>query len=186
MKAIDVGLIELFDQYLYEKGISYKASIIGGVAIMLIANHQRSTGDIDSLQKIPKEVYEEIVKFAKVHQLEKNWFNDHVARNFHEFVRKGENIFETCVYDGKALKLFTPSIKTLLLSKIYPILDRPEEGKDLQDIEALIKAKVVTHNDLEAAIKAFEDNIRFEDDIELRTVSWELVSLLRACFQKIT
>ncbi len=179
MKPIDLGLIEDFDRHLKEKGISYSASIIGGAAIMLVADGQRATGDIDSLQRIPDNVRTEIATFAKARSLEPTWFNDHASRNFKEFVGKGEEIFATLVFEGKALKLYTPSFKTLLLSKIYPMLDRPEEGKDFQDIEALIAAQVVGRKELEAAVQAFEDNIRFEER-DLLKASRELASTLRA------
>ena len=60
MNSIDINLISLFDQHLAAAGLSYKASIIGGAAILLIANSQRATGDIDSLLKIPYEIKSEI------------------------------------------------------------------------------------------------------------------------------
>lgn len=176
MKSIDIGLINLFDQHLHQKGISYSASIVGGTAIMLIAGNQRTTGDIDSLQAIPDSVRTEIFSFAVARGLEPTWFNDHASHNFSEFVRKGEDVFATLVFDGTALRLFTPSIKTLLLSKIYPMLDRPEEKKDFQDIEALVAARVVGRRELEEAIKAFEDNIRFEEEKGLRRASRNLVA----------
>jgi hypothetical protein len=179
MKPIDNGIIVLFDAHLNDKGITYNASIVGGAAIMLVASGQRSTGDIDSLQRIPDDVRAEIAAFATIQGLDPKWFNDHASRNFNEFVRKGEEVFAKLVFDGKALKLYTPSIKTLLLSKIYPILDRPEEGKDLQDIEALIDAKVVGRRELEDAIEAFEDNIRFEDDRDQRKAARDLAEMIR-------
>ncbi len=179
MKPIDNGIIELFDTHLTDKGMTYNASIVGGAAIMLIANGQRPTGDIDSLHQIPQEIRAEIAAFARAHGLTPKWFNDHASRNFNEFVRKGEEVFARLVFDGKALKLYTPSIKILLLSKIYPILDRPEDGKDLQDIEALIDAKVVGRNDFQEAVADFEANIRFEDDRDLRKAARELVLALQ-------
>jgi hypothetical protein len=180
VRPIDNGIIELFDAHLNAKGMTYSASIVGGAAIMLVASGQRPTGDIDSLQRLPDEVRAEITAFATVHDLDPKWFNDHASRNFNEFVRKGEEVFAKLVFDGQALKLYTPSIKTLLLSKIYPILDRPEEGKDLQDIEALIDAKVVGRKELEEAVAAFEENIRFEDDRDHLKASWSLAALLRS------
>lgn len=183
MKTIDVGLIELFDQHLHSKGISYRASIVGGAAILLVADGQRATGDIDSLQRIPDNVRAEIVSFAATRGLEPTWFNDHASRNFKEFVRKGEEVFATLVFEGKALKLYTPSLKTLLLSKIYPILDRPEEGKDFQDIESLVAAKIVGRTELEEAVKAFEDNIRFEERDQLKA-SRELASMLHTYIEE--
>jgi len=178
LKPIDLSLIEAFDRHLKQKNISYSASIIGGAAVMLVADCQRATGDIDSLQRIPDNVRTEIASFAKARGLEPTWFNDHASRNFKEFVRKGEEVFATLVFEGKALKLYTPSLKTLLLSKIYPMLDRPEEAKDFNDIEALVAAKVVGREDLEAAVQSFEDDIRFEER-DLIKASRELAAALR-------
>lgn len=178
MKTIDISLIELFDQHLQKERLAFKASIVGGTAIMLIAKGQRVTGDIDSLQQIPDVIRTEIANFATVYGLDPNWFNDHVSRNFSEFVRKGEDVYSTLVFQGKSLTLYTPSIKTLLLSKIYPMLDRPHQGKDLQDIESLISAKVVGRRELEDAVKSFEENIRYEDR-ELLKPSRILVSILQ-------
>ena len=178
MKSIDIGLIEEFDRYLKVRGLIYNASIVGGAAIMLVANGQRATGDIDSLQRIPDDIRHQIQSFAKEKGLAPTWFNDHVSRNFTEFVRKGDELFSQVVYEGEALKLYLPSLRTLLLSKIYPMLDRPSEGKDFQDIESLVVAKIIGRNELEAAISAFEDNIRFEDK-NLQRPSWLLSKMLR-------
>jgi len=178
-RPIDIGLIEKFDKHLKAKGLCYSASIVGGAAIMLVANEQRSTGDIDSLQRIPDEIRVEIGHFAAEHGLDATWFNDHASRNFHEFVRKGEEVYSKLVFAGDALKLFTLSIMTLLLSKIYPILDRPENPKDFQDIEDLVAAKVVGRVELEEAVGAFEDHIRFEDDRAMRKAARELSAALK-------
>lgn len=64
MTPINIGLITLFDAHLHVCGISYKSSIVGGAAIMLIASSQRATGDIDSLHRIPNDVVKEIATFA--------------------------------------------------------------------------------------------------------------------------
>lgn len=41
---IDIEIIKKFDAHLESKGFTYSASIIGGAAILLIANETRSTG----------------------------------------------------------------------------------------------------------------------------------------------
>ena len=74
-------------------------------------------------------------------------------------------------------------MKTLLISKIYPILDRADEGKDFQDIENLIPAKVVTKENLKDAIDTFEYEIRYEADSATRKNSWEIVKYLRTFFE---
>ena len=88
-------------------------------------------------------------------------------------------MFAHLVFSGEALKLYIPSLHALLLSKIYPMLDRPEEGKDLQDIEDLIKAGVVSRAEIEAALTTFENDIRYETDGEIMKASWVLVKILK-------
>lgn len=179
MRHIDLNIIELFDIHLTENNVSYSASIIGGAAIMLVANSLRPTGDIDSVILIPDHIKVEIAKFARKQGIVETWFNDNASRNIRDFIKENENVFVHLIFSGQSLKLFTPSMKTLLVSKIYPILDRADEGKDLQDIENLIRAKVVTKEDLEEAIDTFEYEIRFESDSATRKNSWEIVKYLR-------
>jgi len=179
LRHIDLNIIELFDLHLTESNVSYSASIIGGAAIMLVANSLRPTGDIDSVILIPANIKQEIAKFARNQGISETWFNDNASRNNRDFVKDNENVFVHLIFSGQSLKLYTPSMKTLLVSKIYPILDRADEGKDLQDIENLIRAKVVTKEDLKEAIDTFEYEIRYEGDSATRKNSWELVRYLR-------
>ncbi len=81
MTAIDIGLIELFDDHLKSKGIFYEASIVGGSAIMLVASGHRPTGDIDSLQKIPDDVRVEIAAFATIRGLDPRWSDSESLAN---------------------------------------------------------------------------------------------------------
>ena len=178
VNSIDLNLISLFDQHLAAAGLSYKASIIGGAAILLIANSQRATGDIDSLLKIPNEIKSEILKFARIQKIDETWFNDNASRNYAEFVMKGQEVFSSLVFSGMALQIYTPSAQTLILSKIYPMLDRADTGKDLQDLDALVIAGAISRYDFEAALVSFKSNIRFEDDREIRRASRALASLL--------
>jgi hypothetical protein len=179
MRHIDLSIIEQFDVHLTENNHSYSASIIGGAAIMLVANSLRPTGDIDSVILIPDHIKEEIAKFARKIGIVETWFNDNASRNIRDFIKENENVFVHLIFSGQSLKIYTPSMKTLLISKIYPILDRADEGKDLQDIENLIFAKVVTKEDLNDAIDTFEHEIRYENDSTTRKNSWEIVKFLR-------
>ena len=179
MTTIDIGLIELFDLHLHSKSLKYQASIIGGAAIMLVANGQRPTGDLDSIVRIPDEIKAEIRAFAIIRQISEDWFNDNASRNFHEFVMKGQEVFDAVAFSGKALTLHTPSMPTLLLSKFYPILDRPAAGKDLQDIESLLVAGVVRKSDFDKALEMFKDNIRFEPSKKTQSLSRDILKVLR-------
>jgi len=179
MNTINIDIIKLFDQHLLTKGLSYRASIIGGTAIMLIANQRRTTGDVDSLLTIPDEIKNEIRLFAKTEHIADSWFNDNASRNYADFVMKGQDLFAKIVFKGEALQLYTPSIQTLILSKIYPILDRPDEGKDLQDLDDLIAAGVASKIDFESALEIFVENLRFESDRSVRKASRLLADTLR-------
>ena len=81
MRHIDLNIIELFDIHLTENNVSYSASIIGGAAIMLVANSLRPTGDIDSVILIPDHIKVEIAKFARKQGIVETWFNDNASRN---------------------------------------------------------------------------------------------------------
>ncbi|MCX6132042.1 MAG: hypothetical protein NTX25_23665 [Proteobacteria bacterium] len=58
------------------------------------------------------------------------------------------------------------------------MLDRAALGYDLEDIEMLIVAGVVTEFDMKLALEAFKTRLRFEDEHEQRKISWELVKVL--------
>ena len=178
-RHIDIELIRSFDRHLQEKGLAYTASIIGGAAIMLVASSLRPTGDIDSILSIPPDIKDAIVEFARKNSIKETWFNDNASRNYREFVKSGEDVFIHQVFSGSSLNLYTPSIHTLLISKIYPMLDRADEGHDLADVENLINAQLVKIEDLEKAIATFEFEIRFEEDSDVRKDSWELAKSLR-------
>lgn len=168
----------MFDAHLKKRGCTYKASIVGGTAILLIANVQRSTGDIDSIRKIPQDIKEEIVSFANAQGIRDTWFNDNASRNLNEFFGKGDEYFANEVFKGNALTLYTPSTNVLILSKIYPILDRPEEAKDLDDIETLLDSGAATLEEFKYAQECFKGRIRFEEDALVRKKSWALSKIL--------
>lgn len=175
---VDVELLKRFDAYLVSKGLLYEASIIGGAAILLVANAARATGDVDSLLKIPENIKMAIAQFALVEGINERWFNDNASRNFNEFVVKGENVFHEKIFEGQALTLFLPSIKTVLLSKFYPIIDRAQDPKDFLDLESLIDQGFVEAKSYDDALETFEYRMRYEDDREILARWREVISLL--------
>lgn len=175
---VSLELIEKFDLHLLSKQKKYRASIIGGAVIMLVANSKRTTGDIDSLTKIPEDIKLEIEAFAAQEGIPQNWINDNASRNLHEFLTKAkkDSIFAREIFSGMALFLFAPSNETILLSKIYPMLDR--QGMDLIDIKSLLESGFVTKDDFIAALDIFKERIRFEEESHVRKKSWAVYDLL--------
>ncbi|RYZ84124.1 MAG: hypothetical protein EOP06_18690 [Proteobacteria bacterium] len=105
------------------------------------------------------------------------WFNDNASRNFKEFVREGQNVFDKILFKGEALTLYAPEPSVLALSKISPMLDR--ERIDTQDIIGLIEGGFLSRIDFDSALSQFEFSIRYEVDPHFRKKSWELSKLLK-------
>lgn len=177
---ISLPLIQKFDDFLLERKLTYTASIVGGAAILLIASSSRSTGDIDSISRIPPEIKECIASFAARERISSSWFNDNVSRNFFEYATHGENVFAQELYLGRSLKLYAPSKTALLLSKFHPLVDRPGVTKDLEDIDTLIDAGVISRDEFQKALESFKNRIRFENESEFRKRSWAVEKMLSA------
>ncbi len=180
---ISLHLIEKFDAFLFERNLVYAASIVGGTAILLIANSSRPTGDIDSISKIPPDIKKCIANFAVREGISPTWFNDNVSRNFFEYATHGENVFDQALYFGQALKLYAPSKTALLLSKFHPLVDRPGTTKDLDDIDSLIDAGVINKNDFQKALEDFRTRIRFEEESEFRRRAWAVERMLSSMME---
>lgn len=136
--------------------------------------------------KIPGEIQAEIEAFASLHGIKPSWFNDNASRNLYEVTTTSDELFHATVYRGSALTLYTPTMKVLLLSKIYPMLDRPSEAKDLNDIETLFDSGAATKADLLEALEAFKDRIRFESDRSVIKKSWALHKTLTQLAEGLT
>jgi len=72
-----------------------------------------------------------------------------------------------------------PSKNVLILSKIYPMLDRPEDPKDLDYIETLLDTRIITPKEFQEALDAFKERIRFEDEKDTRDLSRILAKALQ-------
>jgi len=135
------------------------------------------TGDIDSLSKILEDIRNEIHSFAIYNNIHSKWFNDNVSNLLYDFSTKNDDLFHKLVFNGKSLKLFIPDMKTLLVSKMYPLLDR---DADLSDIETLISAKVASKNDYEEALTFIDGRVRYEMDSYSKKRLWELLKILNS------
>ncbi|SMF83650.1 DUF6036 family nucleotidyltransferase [Pseudobacteriovorax antillogorgiicola] len=154
---IDTTILDSFDFYLNKHDKSFTASIVGGGAIYLIAR-AKVTGDIDTITKIPEDIKRLSKAFALEQDIPQRWLNDNVSNLAQDFLRSGRNPFHSLVYEGSAVKLYVPYKPDLLLSKIFPMIDRPD-GQDLDDISLLVKEGFISKQEFDEAITLFQRQI---------------------------
>lgn len=131
-------VIKAFDEYLGTKGLSFRGTIIGGAALIVMEVLDRVTQDIDCLDpKIPDEIKKASVAFAEERAddlaLKENWLNNGPARLKLD-LPKGWRRHIIQIYEGKNLTLYTLGRLDLLRSKLFAYCDRQQ---DLEDCEAL-------------------------------------------------
>ena len=175
-EPIDSSILDAFDEYLFGAGKSLSASIVGGGVIYLIAR-ARVTGDIDSITKLPDDIKPLIESFARENDIPKNWFNDNASNIASDFLKSGENSFDVLLYEGKALKLFSPAKADLLLSKICAMIDRAA-GQDLDDIESLINEGFISEPDYDLSLSLFEDQLPDMDPTQ-RSYGTDVLEILK-------
>ena len=133
------GILEEFDLFLSEKGLSFHCIVVGAAPLILLDIIDRGTKDCDVLDPtIPDEVKRASVEFAKRksdegHDLPENWFNNGPA-SLKEILPEGWRAGTRVVYEGKALTLLTLGRMDLLRAKLFGYCDR---GTDLDDCVAL-------------------------------------------------
>jgi hypothetical protein len=127
------SIIATFDDFLKERGLAFRAIVIGGAALNIMDVTTRFTKDVDLIDpEIPAEIKQASVEFVKVHpefNLQENWFNNgpiSLIRDLEDGWR--ENIVS--IYKGVALELLTLGRIDLLKSKLYALCDR---GVDFND-----------------------------------------------------
>ncbi len=162
---VDGSILGEFDKFLGSQGQKFKASIVGGTAIKLLALETRSTGDLDSLTKIPEDIKRSIREFSVNQDIPKDWFNDNVRR-IAEISRVNGNFFSRVIYEGEYLTLYSPENSILLFSKFLPMLDRPGQG-DFDDIISLIESNVIGKDDYISALKEFKIRMQSSGDLDL-------------------
>lgn len=126
--------IKLFDEFLAQKEITFKAIVIGGAALNLMGVIVRETHDVDFLDpEIPEDVKRASVEFAlKNKSLKLNpaeWINNGPASLKRDLPLGWRDNLQV-IFKGEALTLFTLGRLNLLRTKLYAYADRGTDYKD--------------------------------------------------------
>lgn len=131
------NIIELFDQYLTERGLRFQAVIIGGAALIVMGLINRPTRDIDCIAPvIPDEIKQAAQGFRADNpalRLWENWLNNGPI-SLTEDLPEGWQNRVAPLFEGQAITLQTLSRSDLLLTKLFALCDRQQ---DLDDCIAL-------------------------------------------------
>jgi hypothetical protein len=137
--------IPAFDAYLAERGLTFRATIVGGAALQLLGLIGRPTKDCDVLDpNLPDAIRQAADDFAKLHeeeQLEQGWLNNGPASLVPSLPPTWSARLHP-LYSGAALELLTLSREDLLRSKLFALVDR---NIDLPDCIALHPTRSELH-----------------------------------------
>jgi hypothetical protein len=128
-----------FDLFLFERGLSLEAVIIGGAALNLLGVVSRRTKDCDVLDpELPGPVVQAARDYArdvreKGGVLRDDWLNNG-PRSLLKALPSGWEARLQLAFEGKALVLMSLGRDDLLRSKLFALCDR---GIDLDDCIAL-------------------------------------------------
>lgn len=131
--------IDLFDDYLAERGLDLSAVVVGGAALGLLGVVSRQTQDCDILHpEIPEEIRQAASRFAAEQRrsggdLKEDWLNNGPASLTNDLPPGWEARLQP-IYAGRAINLKTLSRLDLLRSKLFALCDR---AIDISDCLAL-------------------------------------------------
>lgn len=132
-------IISQFDAFLFQRGASFEAVIIGGSALALLDITSRQTRDCDVLDPaIPADILAAANEFALAMRLageilQDDWFN-HGPASLSNLLPQDWRLNVQPVFQGKALILYSLGRKDLLRTKLFALCDR---ATDLPDCMAL-------------------------------------------------
>jgi hypothetical protein len=130
-------IIPEFDAFLATRGLTLRATVIGGAALQLLGIVARPTDDCDVLDPTPpSEILHAADDFARLHAeqgLAPGWLNNGPASLLRSLPAAWNARLQS-LYAGTALTLFTLSREDLLRSKLFALVDR---NIDLPDCVAL-------------------------------------------------
>ena len=153
---MEKNLLPEFDSFLSEKGVKFKAVVIGSGALTLMGFLQRQTLDIDVLDpKIPEKVIllaEEfrIEKETEGVYLIKNWINNGPDKLLLNLPKNWESRTQP-FFNGKALTFVTLGRTDLLKDKLWGFCDLRDQDK------AVILALKPSYNELVETSKWVKD-----------------------------
>lgn len=137
--------IPAFDAYLAARGLTLKATVIGGAALQLLGVIARPTKDCDVLvPALPAEILLAADEFAasRKGELEPGWFNNGPASLVRNLPPAWSQRLQP-LYRGTALELLTLAREDLLRSKLFALVDR---NIDLPDCVALRPTRAELHD----------------------------------------
>ena len=137
--------IPAFDAYLAARGLTLRATVIGGAALQLMGVISRATKDCDVLDPtLPAEIIEAADAFAAQligEDLRSGWFNNGPASLVRTLPPEWADRLQP-LYTGSALQLLTLARVDLLRSKLFALVDR---NIDLVDCVALAPSRTELH-----------------------------------------
>jgi len=122
-----------FDEFLFNKGLRFEATIIGGAALIVMNIVTRVTQDVDCLDPdIPEEIIRASQDFAKANPhlfLVKNWLNNGPI-DLKRDLPDGWKLRLQDIFKGKAIHFQTLGRIDLLKSKLFACADRDLDFSD--------------------------------------------------------
>jgi hypothetical protein len=137
--GVNLRLIEEFDKFLKERGLSFQCIVAGAASLILLDIIDRGTKDCDVLDpKIPEDIKRASVDFASMknnqgYDLPEDWLNNG-PESLMEVLPASWRKHTRLIYDGEVIQLYTLSRLDLLRSKLFGLCDR---GTDLEDCISL-------------------------------------------------
>jgi hypothetical protein len=152
-------IIPEFDAFLAQRGLSLRATVIGGAALQLMGVIARPTNDCDVLDpSLPSDIVRAADDFARQHSdegLAPGWLNNGPASLLRTLPSEWVTRLQP-LYAGAALQLRTLAREDLLRSKLFALVDR---NVDLPDCVALRP----TREELQAVLPWLSDQDSNDD-----------------------
>ena len=128
-------ILQAYDQFLQERGLSLEAIIVGRTALNLLGHISRQTRDFDIIApELSEELRQSSIEFAKtIPNLWEEWLNNGPA-SLADILPKGWEDRLQRSFQGKALTLQILGRTDLLKTKLFAYCDR---GTDFADCVAM-------------------------------------------------
>jgi len=129
-----IDVLDKFDIYLEEKGLSFECIVIGGAALIHLGIVTRRTEDVDLLDpEIPKEIKLASISFAKKNSdlglIPEHWFNSGPESLKKELPEAWKSRL-VIMKKGRSLTIWTLGRTDLLKTKLFACCDRDEDFDD--------------------------------------------------------
>lgn len=126
-------VLKEFDKYLAKNKKSFKATVIGGAALIVMDVITRKTKDIDLIDpEIPQDIKDLSVNFSKDFPeffLDFNWFNNGPISIVNDLPVGWRNRTQQ-IFSGESIQLLTLGRLDLLKTKLFAYCDRESDFED--------------------------------------------------------